>query len=77
MRAWKMMLAAGARTASADSASRPLPKKMTLGLFIFSPKSVVVFDFFVIIDRLEVTLVIHAVKSCWVILDVVDEKNSV
>ena len=45
VRAWKIRLMAGLRTSRAKSARGPLPKKMTSGLFIFAPESLVVFDF--------------------------------
>ncbi len=67
----------GARVANAKSARGPLPKKMTSGLFIFAPESFVVFNFFVVVDGVEVALVVHAIKGVGLIFDVVDEKDAV
>ncbi len=75
--AWKMMLVAGVRTSSVKSARGPLPKKMTSGLFIFAPERFVVFNFFVVVDGIEVALVVHAIKGVGLVFDVVDEEDAI
>lgn len=75
--AWEMMLAAGLKTSRAKSARGPLPKKMILGLFIFAPESLIVFDFGIVVDWFEIAFVVHTEESLGVIFDVVDEKDAV
>lgn len=77
MRAWKMRLMAGLRTSRVKSARGPLPKKMTSGLFIFAPESLVVFDFGIVVDWVEVAFVVHTEEGVFDVFDVVDEEDAV
>ena len=50
---------------------------MTSGLFIFTPKSFIVFNLGVVVDWFEVAFVVHAEESLGVVFDVVDEEDAV
>ena len=67
---------AGFKTSRVNSARGPLPKKMILG-FIVAPKFMVVFNFGVVVDGIELAFIVHLKEGLRVVLDVVDEKNAV
>ena len=78
VRAWKMILKEDSRIFFEKSARGPFPKKMSSGfLVIVAPEGFVVFYFFVVVDWVEVSLVVHTEKGVFLVFYVVDKEDSV
>lgn len=58
------------------SARGPLPKKIIFSLFI-REELLVIFDFFVIINRVEIAFIVHFEESFFIIFNVIDEEDAV
>ena len=72
--AWKIISQCFSRTFLVASARGPLPKKMTL---FIGKKLFIIFDFFIIIDWIEVAFVVHFKEGVFLVFDVVNKENTI